>query len=161
LEPFVFFFPSLHFLQWFTHLLHLAFPLDFYTEVQDLSYLLEHLTDAPFGKKFYNLNKGIFDFQIKNEIINYFLKAICELVEDFGLVSFYPLNIEDKESVFQVLKAIDKANGFIYGGVETKDFMDPKVLLANGDLPYPFKLLFLFFLFLFFFFFFFFLNFFL
>eukprot|EP00842_Homolaphlyctis_polyrhiza_P000781 jgi/Hompol1/1703/HPOL_005692-RA len=45
-------------------------------------------------------------------------QALCELVEDYGLVGFLTLCIEDKESVLHVARAIDKANGFIYGGLE-------------------------------------------
>jgi len=54
-----------------------AFKLDFYAHVQDLSYLLEHLNESPRTKKFRALNE-----------------AICELIEDFGLVSFETLAVE-------------------------------------------------------------------
>lgn len=43
----------------------------------DLHYLLEHLSDDPFFKKYKKLNK-----------------ALIEIVEDYGLVSFVPLNIQ-------------------------------------------------------------------
>lgn len=55
----------------------LAFNLDFYTEVQDLSYLLQHLDEDPFASKFKELNK-----------------ALCGLIEDFNLVGFNTLCIE-------------------------------------------------------------------
>ena len=42
---------------------------------------------------------------------------MCELVSEFGLVSFLTLAIEDKESVLNVLRAVDKANGYVYGGL--------------------------------------------
>jgi hypothetical protein len=38
--------------------------------------------------------------------------ALCEVVDDFGLVSFLPMNIEDVETVGRVLAATDKANGY-------------------------------------------------
>ena len=79
----------------------LAFSLDYYTQVQDLSYLLERLEMDPFSKRYIKLSE-----------------ALCELVQDFGLVGFLTLCIEDKESVLQVAQAIDKANGYIYGGLE-------------------------------------------
>ncbi|CAG8508730.1 8511_t:CDS:2 [Paraglomus brasilianum] len=77
----------------------LAFNLDFYTEVQDLSYLLGQLDDSPFGQKFKDLNR-----------------ALCNLVEDFSLVAFYTLCIEDKKSVLELVKVIDRANGYVFGG---------------------------------------------
>ena len=54
-----------------------AFNLDFYTEVMDLHYLLDHLASDPFFKKFHQLNK-----------------KMAEVVEDYGLVSFVPLNVQ-------------------------------------------------------------------
>jgi hypothetical protein len=40
--------------------------------------------------------------------------AFCELVDDYALVSFLPLNIEDAETVGRVLAATDRANGYSY-----------------------------------------------
>jgi hypothetical protein len=53
------------------------FSLEYYTEVMDLSYLLESLNADAFGQKFQRLNK-----------------ALCDLVEDFSLVGFYTLCVE-------------------------------------------------------------------
>lgn len=59
-----------------------AFNLEFYTEVQDLD-RLEPLLDAdPRTKKFSQLNR-----------------VICELVEDFSLVSFETLCVEVCETL--------------------------------------------------------------
>jgi GTPase SAR1 family protein len=44
--------------------------------------------------------------------------AICELVEDYGLVSFVPLCITDKRSVMHVVQTIDRANGYVFGSLE-------------------------------------------
>ena len=54
-----------------------AFSLDYYTEVLDLGYLLEHLSDNPFFQKYKKLNE-----------------ALIGLVEDYSLVSFIPLNVQ-------------------------------------------------------------------
>ncbi|RUS28767.1 hypothetical protein BC938DRAFT_481466 [Jimgerdemannia flammicorona] len=78
----------------------LTFNLEYYTEVMDLSYLLFNLNEDTFGSRYKALNK-----------------ALCELVEDFGLVGFYTLCIEDKASVTNLLKVIDKANGYVFGGL--------------------------------------------
>ena len=57
--------------------LSLVFGLDFYTEVLDLNFLLEHLSDHPFFHKYKKLNE-----------------ALVGLVQDYSLVSFVPLNIQ-------------------------------------------------------------------
>lgn len=54
-----------------------AFNLDFYTEVLDLSYLVEHLALDPFFKKFHHLNV-----------------KLAEVIQDYSLVSFVPLNVQ-------------------------------------------------------------------
>lgn len=82
----------------------LAFNLDFYTQVQDLSYLLPRLADeSPMfaNSKFEGLNR-----------------AICELVEDFALVQYETLAVEDKKSMMNLLHAIDRAGGYAFGGAE-------------------------------------------
>ncbi|EED93911.1 predicted protein, partial [Thalassiosira pseudonana CCMP1335] len=39
---------------------------------------------------------------------------LCDVVEDFGLLSFLPLSIQDAESVGRVLARIDKCNGYVF-----------------------------------------------
>ena len=41
---------------------------------------------------------------------------ICSVVEDYGLLSFLPLSIQDAESVGRVLARIDKCNGYVFLG---------------------------------------------
>lgn len=79
----------------------LAFNLDFYTDVQDLSYIQDTLDKDPRSAKYRKLTR-----------------ELCEVVEDFGLVSFTTLNIQDKESVMELLKIIDKSNGYVFRGIE-------------------------------------------
>lgn len=82
----------------------IAFNLDFYTEVQDLSYLVPQLAqESPLfaGGKFESLNR-----------------AVIDLVEDFGLVSFEPLAVEDKKSMMSLLRVLDRAVGYAFGGAE-------------------------------------------
>lgn len=40
--------------------------------------------------------------------------ALAEVVEDYGLLSFIPLNISNAESVGRVLAQIDKCNGYVF-----------------------------------------------
>ncbi|KAJ2337941.1 hypothetical protein GGF43_006993, partial [Coemansia sp. RSA 2618] len=78
----------------------LDFNLEFYTAVMDLDYLLFHLNEREPSARFGELNK-----------------AVCGLIEDFGLVGFSTLCITDKHSVATLLKEIDKANGYIFGAL--------------------------------------------
>lgn len=68
--------------------------------MMDLSYLLDSLNEDAFGSKFKALNK-----------------ALCELIEDFSLVGFYTLCVEDKTSMTKLQQVIDKAGGFVFGGL--------------------------------------------
>ena len=43
-------------------------------------------------------------------------RGLCELVEDFSLVNFLPLAIEDKTSVQRVLAIVDKSIGYFNAG---------------------------------------------
>ena len=52
----------------------LDFNIDFYTEVLDLSYLMEHIPDDPFAKKFKKLNEAITDV-----VQNYSLVSVKDL----------------------------------------------------------------------------------
>ncbi|KAL2160432.1 hypothetical protein VTH06DRAFT_1605 [Thermothelomyces fergusii] len=82
----------------------LPFRLDFYTEVQDLSHLipcLEAESPALRSEKFGRLNR-----------------AVAELVERFGLVSFEVLAVENKKSMMHLLRVIDRAGGYVFGGAE-------------------------------------------
>jgi len=82
----------------------LPFNLDYYTEVQDLNHLLptlENETPALRSGKFGRLNK-----------------AIADLVENFGLVSFEVLAVENKKSMMHILRVIDRAGGYVFGSAE-------------------------------------------
>lgn len=100
----------------------LDFNLDFYTEVQDLDYLLPYLdaerpnlasppataSQAADGTEQEALPSK---FHALNE-------AIIGLVEEFSLVGFETIAVEDKQSMATLLRAIDKAGGHVFGGVE-------------------------------------------
>ena len=61
--------------------------------------------NSPFNKKYKKLNE-----------------EFCSIIEDFGLVSFIPLDITSSESVGLVLANIDKSNGYVYGLSEMKEY---------------------------------------
>lgn len=82
----------------------LPFNLDYYTEVQDLNYLLPSLEEeSPVlrSEKFSRLNQ-----------------AITDLVENFALVRFEVLAVENKKSMMHLLRVVDRAGGYVFGGAE-------------------------------------------
>lgn len=81
----------------------LDFNMDFYTDVLDLNYLLELLDDGPFTKKYKKLNS-----------------MIIEIIQDYSLVAFIPLNVKSDKSLLELKNSIDKANGYIYGSGEER-----------------------------------------
>lgn len=77
----------------------MTFDLEYYTDAQDLEYLLCELNADPLASRFEKLNRGL-----------------CEIVEDYGLVQFMTLHVEDKELMGQLLKGVDKAVGYVATG---------------------------------------------
>lgn len=88
----------------------LSFRLDYYVGVDDLSHLLRTLqtSEHPLSKKFGEFNR-----------------MMAELVEDYSLVSFEPLDIQDKECALRVLARCDTANGHIMNSEKISDPSDP------------------------------------
>lgn len=82
----------------------LPFNLDFYTEVQDLAYLLPHLESE--------------SSRLAHEKFGPLNNAIIDLVEEFGLVAFETLAVEDKKSMLNLLRSIDRASGYAFGPAE-------------------------------------------
>ena len=72
-------------------------PLSFYADCHDLSLLV----DSP----------------SKPSKLSSLTRAISELIDDFGLVSFIPLAVEDKECMAYLMQEIDKATGSVFGGL--------------------------------------------
>jgi hypothetical protein len=82
----------------------LPFNLDYYTDVDDLSHLipaLEAESPALRSEKFSKLNT-----------------AIAKVIEDFALVRFEVLAVENKKSMMHILRVIDRAGGYVFGTAE-------------------------------------------
>lgn len=82
----------------------LPFNLDFYTDVDDLTYLTPHLeSESPAlrSDKFGKLNE-----------------AVAGLIENYGLVRYEVLAVENKKSMMNLLRVIDRAGGYVFGGAE-------------------------------------------
>ncbi|KAK2518700.1 Gpn2 [Columba guinea] len=77
----------------------LAFNLDYYTEVLDLSYLVDHLASDPFFRNYRRLNEKLVEGRTR-----------------FPACHLPPL--QDKESMRRVMQAVDKANGYSFGEQE-------------------------------------------
>eukprot|EP00775_Hariotina_reticulata_P006624 gene6624-6852_t len=95
------------------HYGELAFNLDFYTEVHDLGYLVAAMGPGPFSARFRALSS-----------------QLCELVEDYGLVAFTPLAIQEHTSVERLIGLVDKANGAVYANLDKPPVPVPAELLA-------------------------------
>lgn len=61
--------------------------LEFYTEVQDLNYLVEGLEDSPVLARYHRLNK-----------------AVAEVATDYSLVSYIPVSVENHSTLMDVIK---------------------------------------------------------
>eukprot|EP00659_Diplonema_papillatum_P002388 gene2388-3698_t len=76
----------------------LDFQLDYYTEVQDLSHLVAQIaTDGTIPPRFAKLNT-----------------ALTDLIDEFPHVGFLTLDIENRDSVKELMTEIDKANGYSF-----------------------------------------------
>lgn len=90
------------------------FGIDFYTDVLDLKYLLEVLDDGPFTKNYKNLNA-----------------AIVELIEDYSLVGFIPVDVHSERSLLTLKNAIDKVRLVSHTLYFTKKFISGRVLYKH------------------------------
>ena len=77
----------------------LAFSPDYYLRAQGLDRLAEAAGDA-LPPRFRKMTA-----------------ELCSVVEEYGLVAFAPLAIEDKESVAHIVALTDKANGYVFAGL--------------------------------------------
>lgn len=97
----------------------LDFSLEFYTDVLDLSYLLmdenenEGTTTALKQRRFKQLNHHMIEF-----------------IQDYNLVRFYPLDIQDGKMVQSVVNEIDSIIG---GNVRASSTIDSKAIACDTD----------------------------
>lgn len=117
---------------------NLDFRLDFYTEVQDLSVLLDTMTDEKaFSKKFRQFNEAfrIYLFLQSDEFCHLRsgrrfqsrrIHSSSHSSKSLLQQSMERLALQDKESVSHLVKLIDKSNGYVY----TQNF-DPYRLLQR------------------------------
>uniref|UniRef100_A0A0N5CBU7 GPN-loop GTPase 2 n=1 Tax=Strongyloides papillosus TaxID=174720 RepID=A0A0N5CBU7_STREA len=73
----------------------LPYSWDFFERLPDLKYLADLLDNIGPLKKYGELNK-----------------KLCEIVQDYDLVCFQSLSVTSKEKMLNLIKQVDKANGF-------------------------------------------------
>ncbi|KAG6494086.1 hypothetical protein ZIOFF_049105 [Zingiber officinale] len=78
----------------------LVYNLEFYTDVEDLSYLQYHLDQDPRSSKYRKLTK-----------------ELCDIIEDFGLVNFSTLDIQ-ASCLFFSLFSLYSINGYIFDSIQ-------------------------------------------
>lgn len=105
----------------------LPLPLDFYTEARSLEHVLPYLDkeqrhQLPGGQPSEDQEEDGDDEVVEDEqpaskftALN---EAIVELVEDYGLVGFEVIAVEDRALMLQLLHAIDRAGGYAFGTAE-------------------------------------------
>jgi len=109
----------------------LPFSLDFFTEMWDLSRLVDYVDSDPHRDEaeegdmqdqgFYYADDEEYQ-KVRNKTRNspFYKKhrklheKVCEVVDDFGLLNFIPLDIQNAESVSRVIGRIDKCNGYLF-----------------------------------------------
>lgn len=82
----------------------LPFNLEYYTDVDDLTYLTPHLeAESPV---------------MRSERFGKLHEAIAGMIDSYGLVRYEVLAVENKKSMMHLLRVIDRANGYVFGGAE-------------------------------------------
>ena len=107
----------------------MPFNLDFFTQCHDLHRLLDYLDSNPMDfiadstdieEEAYMDDPEYQHARHQTRSSNFYRKyrklhhELCDLVEDFGLLSFLPLSIQDAASVGRVVARIDKCNGYVF-----------------------------------------------
>jgi hypothetical protein len=80
---------------------------------------VERLTDVDFLRHQLEIDASAFAARFKG-----LTTGLCDVVENYGLLNFTALAVEQPESVAQVMDLVDRANGFNLSGLK-------------GHNPYP------------------------
>jgi hypothetical protein len=111
----------------------LAFDLNFYTDVVEVRNLLPYLEARPMDPRKKDKEEEEMEEEEEEEEeggreggrggmfarrYHKLNEAMCELIEDFSLVAFHPLNIQDGDCLARVLAVVDKCNGYLLGAEE-------------------------------------------
>jgi len=107
----------------------MPFNLDYFTECQDLERLVDYIDSDPIGTNNVHNEEDLYEIEEDEEYRSAMQNArstpfrkkhrkmhesLCEVIDDFGLLSFVPLNISDPVSVGRLVARVDKSNGYIF-----------------------------------------------
>jgi len=114
----------------------LSLPLSFYTEARSLEHILPHLEAEQRHQALPNRSDQSHDTNHSNTKSKFSAlnEAILELVEEYGLVGFETLAVEDRQSMIQLLRAIDRAGGYAFGAAEGADQSVWQVAVRDGGI---------------------------
>jgi GTPase SAR1 family protein len=102
----------------------LLFGMDYFLDCQSLDRLVDYLDTAAHSQQDVDIADDP-EYQAarrKTKQSKFHQKhrkmftALAEVVEDYGLLNFMPLDIQNAKSVGQVLQRIDQANGYVFTG---------------------------------------------
>ncbi|KAK5998265.1 GPN-loop GTPase 2 [Cladobotryum mycophilum] len=97
----------------------LPFNLEYYTDVDDLTYLTPYLEEeSP---------------TMRNEKFGRLHEAIASMIESYGLVRYQVLAVENKKSMTHLLRVIDRAGGYVFGSAEGANDTVWAVAMRNED----------------------------
>lgn len=132
----------------------LPFNLDFFTENLDLSRLIQFIdTDAvapctvadTVAGTVAPLEEGeppareFSKYEASKASRRRMTEGLCDVLNDFGLVSFLPLNISDVATLPRVVAAIDTANGYSFAASEAQYLAEKKVTPEEVQLNAMFR----------------------
>ena len=100
----------------------LDFNLEYYADVMDLRYLADRILDGSGGDGATSSGAAATSSSSRGgsgffrRRYGKLTRGLCELVEDFSLVNFLTLSIEDEASVRRLVRAVDKSVGYVNAG---------------------------------------------
>lgn len=80
------------------------FGIDFYCELADVSRLVERISDDPYLKRYKKLTD-----------------SFASIIENYGLVSYAPLDVKNHDLLVRLLGLIDRANGFYVSDMSSNE----------------------------------------
>lgn len=117
----------------------LAFNLDFYTDVLDLRYLLNRLEEPDDADDEDQIALEPRHVPISTsrlaERFRRLNEVLVDVIEDYSLVSFVPLQIQDPMTLQKVVAAIDKANGYVFTNVDFQTAIVKDTTFADQSAP--------------------------
>ena len=118
----------------------LAMNLEFFKDARELHRIVPFCGVRPRAPEPVAGDAAAGDAARYNERLQKLTGRICELVDDFGLVCYQPLDVSDGDSVARLVRMLDKANGHPAGvhapAALVEDATD-LFLLHKGGRPMP------------------------